>query len=107
MLTLVLTLVPSQGLLFNYQEALDLPCLVAAAARLVELLSARTTGMVLRERAELGDLLQGWGELTRRRLGRASASQTCRWTTEAGARACARIAESRFYTFRIACLLST
>ncbi|GIL89832.1 hypothetical protein Vretimale_16482 [Volvox reticuliferus] len=69
-----------RALLFTYQEAVDAECLTAAAARLAELLAAsRRTGrglaMTLRERGELGDLLEGLGQLVLRRLDSASAAQ--------------------------------
>ncbi|GIL57335.1 hypothetical protein Vafri_12598 [Volvox africanus] len=69
-----------RALLFTYQEAMDAECLAAAAARLAELLAAaRRTGrglaMTLRERGELGDLLEGLGQLVLRRLDSASAAQ--------------------------------
>ncbi|KXZ46908.1 hypothetical protein GPECTOR_39g402 [Gonium pectorale] len=71
-----------RALLFTYQEALDPACLLAAAARLTELLgpsgaaARRPTGPLgLRERSELGDLMEGLGQLVLRSLPAASGQQ--------------------------------
>ncbi len=82
-----------QALLFTYEEALDVECLVAAAARLADLLAAaRRTGrglaMTLRERGDLGDLMEGLGQLVLGRLDGASAAQAARCGRETRERGC-------------------